>query len=428
MEQARSRMAVEGGLQPQRPHQRLQPGDVSGQIPRLHRGILDAGRRFGVALAAGQQRKPRLAQRPNRLRFRLALENGLAQAQAALGQCRQAVVHVIKKLDRQDGLAGFELQFEQVARGLELALALGLVEQDPVEVFDGGGLQIEQFHRRLHRLGHRGEEDQAQALLLRQRNDLHFRRHDGRQGPFAAAQEMVEVVRLPHATVNRVSQPAFRQDRRQALGNPQPVEIDKVADQLALLAQRVVPGPDRHDPAIGQNHFQLVNVIRRRAIHRRVRAARIVGDHPAERRPRARRHVRPKAKAVGPQEVVQVIQHHSRSHAHRAPLHIQVCDLALVAREIHDQPVPEGPARQPRAGTARGDGHPRLRRGLDQRTDLAGVGGKRNRLRRDLVKRGVRCVELAREIIEGNFTVRPFQRRLLLGRNHRAAATYLLAA
>ena len=84
---------------------------------------------------------------------------------------------------------------------------------------------------------------------------------------------MVEIVRLPHATVDAVTGPAFQEPRRQALGDRQTMEIDQFADQLTLLAQGVVRGANLHRPAIGQNDFQFVDVIRRRAIDRRVRAA-----------------------------------------------------------------------------------------------------------------------------------------------------------
>ena len=168
--------------------------------------------------------RPGLAQRPDQVGFGLGLENRLAQAQLALGQRGQRILHLVKELDRQDGLAGLEIQFQQIARGLEFALPPGLVEQYPVQVFDGGGLEIEQLHRRLHRLGHRGKEDERQALLLRQRHDLQLSRGDGCQRPLAAAEQVVEVVRFPRATVYGVTGPAFRQAGRQPLGDGQPVE------------------------------------------------------------------------------------------------------------------------------------------------------------------------------------------------------------
>ena len=166
------------------------------------------------------------------------LEDDLAQAQLAPGQRGQAVLDLVEELDHQDGLARLEIQLQQIARGLELQLPAGLVEQHPVKVLDGGGFEVEQLDRRLHRLGHRGEEDQPQALLLRQRHDLQFRRRDGRQRAFAAAEQMIEVVRLPHAAVNGVTGPALRASRRQALGNLQAVEIDQVAPRARAACAR----------------------------------------------------------------------------------------------------------------------------------------------------------------------------------------------
>ena len=144
----------------------------------------------------------------------------MAQAQLALCQRGQRILHLIKELDRKDGLAGLEIQFEQVARGLEFALPPGLVEQDTVKVLDSGGLQIEQCHRRLHRLCDRGKEDEGQALLLGQRNNLQFSRGDGGQRPFAAAEQVVEVVGIAVAPVNGIGCRARarppRPDRRPA--------------------------------------------------------------------------------------------------------------------------------------------------------------------------------------------------------------------
>ena len=67
--------------------------------------------------------------------------------------------------------------------------------------------------------------------------------------------------------------------------NFQRVEIEQVSQQFLLFAQGRMPGPHGHDASIGQNNLQLAEVLPGRAINRGVRAARIVGDHPAEGRP-----------------------------------------------------------------------------------------------------------------------------------------------
>ena len=76
------------------------------------------------------------------------------------------------------------------------------------------------------------------------------------------------------------------------------------------------------------------------------------------------------------QEVVQVVQHHPRPHPHRAPLQVQVGDLAVVAGEVNHQAVADGPAGQPRARAAGNDRDARLHGGVDQGAGLARVGGE----------------------------------------------------
>src|ERR1035438_9818685 len=129
---ATSSMPVAGLASPLRPGITESPPRGQDPIKVGSPGdILNASGGLGVALAAGHQRKPRAAQRPDQVRFRRRLQNQLAQAQFALRHRGQLVIDLVKELDRQDGLAGLELQFEQIAGGLELALPLGLVEQHP---------------------------------------------------------------------------------------------------------------------------------------------------------------------------------------------------------------------------------------------------------------------------------------------------------
>ena len=111
---------------------------------------------------------------------------------------------------------------------MELKLAFGLVEQHPIQVLDGSGFEVEQFHGGLHGLPDRSEEEQTQAFPGRQRDDLEFRRSDGGQRALAATQEMIEIVRLARATVQRISRPALKQTSRQALVNFQGMEIEQV--------------------------------------------------------------------------------------------------------------------------------------------------------------------------------------------------------
>ena len=168
--------------------------------------------------------------------------------------------------------------------------------------------------------------------------------------------------------------------------------------------------PDRHDPAISQHDFQLVDMIRGSAINWRVGAARIIGDHPAEGGPRAGRHVRPEAKPMRTQQIVQMIQHHARPHAHRAPLQIQLCDFEIVPREIDHQAVTNGTADQARARAARNDADSRLRCRFNQTAGLAGIARKGHAHRLDLVNGRIGGIELPRQVIECNGAIRACQR------------------
>ena len=322
--------------------------------------------------------------------------------------------NILEKLDDQNRLARLGVEFEQIARGLKLTLAAGLVEQQTVNVFNRRRLQIEQFDRRLHRLGHGRKEQQSHAALLRQRDDFQFGGNDRRQRAFAAGEDMSQIARLAHRPGQRVAGPAFQQTRRKALGNLQRVQRSQAFQQVALSRQRVVAGADFHHAPVAGYNFQHADVIRRRAINRRVRAGRIVGNHAAQRRARTGRHVRAETESVRMQKIVQLIQHHARADADGAAFQVQVVDVPVVAREINDQAVADGSARKARARAARNDRHARLRRRLDDGAGLVRAAGKRHGQRLDLVNRRVRGVELARQIVKGDFANRRLQRGQLL--------------
>src|SRR5438477_7917995 len=101
-------------------------------------------------------------------------------------------------------------------------------------------------------------------------------------------------------------------------------------------------------------------MVKRGAINRGSSAARIIGDHTAQRRSRAGGHVRPEAKSVRTQEFIQIIQDHAGPYPDRTPLQIKIDNLAIVAREIDDQAITDSTADQARSGAARNYTDPRL--------------------------------------------------------------------
>src|ERR1041385_6164693 len=130
-------MSVIGGFQPKRRHNRLQPGNVSWQVFWPNGGILYSGDGFGVTFAASEKRKSSLSHRPYEVRFCLVFDYRCSQPKFSFLQCGQTLRHVFEELDGQNRLARFVIEFQQIASALKFELALSLVEQNPIDVFDG---------------------------------------------------------------------------------------------------------------------------------------------------------------------------------------------------------------------------------------------------------------------------------------------------
>src|SRR5438105_1356918 len=106
-------------------------------------------------------------------------------------------------------------------------------------------------------------------------------------------------------------------------------------------------------------------MVRRGSIHQRMRAARIIRDHPTDGRPRTGRYIWTETKSVRMQKMIQLIENDSRADPNRAALQINVGNLFVVTGEIDDQSFPKRAACQTRARAARNDGNARLARRLD---------------------------------------------------------------
>ena len=115
---------------------------------------------------------------------------------------------------------------------------------------------------------------------------------------------MGQVPRLARAAIQRIAGPPLEQPGGQPLGYLQPVKIHQILDQLAMFGQRRLAGADRHQAPVRQHDIEALDMLARGPINLRVGAAGIVGDHPAQRRARTRRHVRPETEPVRPKESV----------------------------------------------------------------------------------------------------------------------------
>ena len=127
---------------------------------------------------------------------------------------------------------------------------------------------------------------------------------------------------------------------------------------------------------------------------------------------------------MGSQELIQLIQHNSRTDAHRTALHIQVTDLPVKSREIYDQSFSNCAPRQTRSSSTRRDGYPCIRRRFNNGTRLPNPLRKRDANGLELIMRSVSGIDLSGQIVEGELAIRPRERRLLLSRNRHAVPTY----
>src|SRR2546423_7324525 len=124
------------------------------------------------------------------------------------------------------------------------------------------------------------------------------------------------------------------------------------------------------------------------------------------------------------QELVQLVEHDPGADTDGPIFEIQIGDLAIVPREINDEPLANGAAYEARAGPAWNHLNPGMGGSLDYGAGLTGVARKSDCQGFDLVNRGVSCVKVAGERIKRDLTVRGGEERLLLRRGHRTCPAY----
>jgi len=135
------------------------------------------------------------------------------------------------------------------------------------------------------------------------------------------------------------------------------VVFDELPDPRVFGGQCGMLRADGRDAAVGKHHLEGNDVFGGCAVNRRPGARGIVGDHAAEGGPGACGNVRPEAVTRGLEKRVELIENHPGLHADRALLEVEVPDPAVVADEIHDEPIAHRAAGKPRARAARRDRH-----------------------------------------------------------------------
>src|SRR5947207_7865905 len=128
---------------------------------------------------------------------------------------------------------------------------------------------------------------------------------------------------------------------------------------------------------------------------------------------------------MGFEKRIELVEHHARADAYRTIVDIEIVDLAIVPREIDDQPVADRVPDQTRAGAAWCDRNIFVRGGADDRAGFVGAARKRHANWLDLINRRIGRVELARQIVESNIAIR-IGDGLSLRRGHLGFPTFVL--
>src|SRR5207253_7870640 len=189
MKQNACRVSLIARIQAKWFHDRLQSAYVFGQLRGTNGGVFNKRDGFRRANATGQKRETRLAHRPDKVHLSYIDENFFAEPELSRFQHRQPFYDVIVELDDQDRFAGLAIQFEQVARCLKMKLALGLIQQRAIDVFDRRGFKIEKFDGCLHRFSDRREKDQSQSFFAGQWRDFQFCRENRGERSFAPCED-----------------------------------------------------------------------------------------------------------------------------------------------------------------------------------------------------------------------------------------------
>src|SRR5262249_35850880 len=156
------------------------------------------------------------------------------------------------------------------------------------------------------------------------------------------------------------------------------------------------------------------------AVDRHMRATGIIRNHASQRRTRARGHVRPKTITVRLEKIIELVEDDPGSYTDGPALKVEIGYLPNITRAIDDQAVANGSANQAGAGSTRDDRYARLAGRLYQFARLPGVFWECDCRRLDLVNGGVRCVQLARQVVKSDLASGPAKGCFLLGRDHRA--------
>ena len=125
--------------------------------------------------------------------------------------------------------------------------------------------------------------------------------------------------------------------------------------------------------AVGKHHRHGDEVVGGGAVRDGMRAARVVRDHPADRRAGVRRRIRAEGQPVLRDGRPQVIADHPRFHRGGAAFRVDRQDAVEMAGGVDDEPLTDGVARHRRSPAAGHDGPPHRAGVVDGNADVVGA-------------------------------------------------------
>jgi len=292
---ARGRMPVERSFQALWIEDLAQAADILRQALGTHTHVLDARGGLCRTRAPRHQGQACLAHPPHHLLPNLVAQGEPAHPESQALELAQVVADVVEELHQQHGLTRRLVEPQQLARRSEGELAPGLVEEQPVDVLDGGRLEGQQHEGGQHGLVHRVEEDHAQTALSGHGDHSELGSGDDGQSALAAGDQAGQVPVIAEVGVETIARPALDQPRGQPLLDLPGNGLDHVIGSCAELGEAFAITTDRCHPAVGQHQIEGRHVLHGGAVHRRMGTRGVVGDHAAEGRPGAGGHIRSKA-------------------------------------------------------------------------------------------------------------------------------------
>ena len=361
-------MSIEAGLGLVSFENLAEAFDVFPESLGRHRGVLDKRHRLGVSGSCHRQSQRGLAEFPDQALLLGRVGSKEVSAHSAATQVLfeplespgEVVGLVALDFDQQD--AG-RVALDEPSQRFEFGLADGMREDHAVEQFHGRRLMfqdhghgtqcVEQVIELDAQQGSPGgDRDQPERGFEHQCQRAFGADDHSREvvWPVVAGGELIEVIASDAAEQFRVSPLDFL-----GMFGGQP-EYRLVAIGQQSVGVGVGLGVVEHDhAAVGQHHRQAFDIVDGLAVDDRACAGGVVADHASEGGSAGGREVQWQGQAVGPQRVIEFIEHDAGLDPDTIAIGLEFDELAEVLGEVELQSGPDGLSRLRSASAASGD-------------------------------------------------------------------------